>query len=243
MELVNLLRNAFVESQLHRDPWGVASLSPDTQIELLVSSWLHIYCELPRLAVTWFGIKSHYLQQPWLMRVDVFVTYERDNSPRSQDVCYPPPLHPPPPKKEQKTEKEPHNDNWKIQSSQKCLRECRRSILYPLPLPLSDCSLCWHFVQQLVNHILLTHRRLSGESISIFKLAKLRAAFGLAGPPHFSLAATCARLISNLLWTHPNMKDIHYKKKLYLTELGFELKVQMFVNFLYTCNSSKSGKQ
>jgi len=39
------------------------------------------------------------------------------------------------------------------------------------------------------------------------------------------------------------MKDIHYKKKLYLTELGFELKVQMFVNFLYMCNSSKSGKQ
>jgi len=105
VELVNLLRNAFVESQFHRDPWGVASLSPDTQIELLVSSWLHIYCELPRLAVTWFGIKSHYLQQPWLMRVDVFVTYERDNSPRSQDVCYPPPLHPPPPKKEHKKQK------------------------------------------------------------------------------------------------------------------------------------------
>lgn len=84
---------------------GLASLSPDTQIELLVSSWLHIYCELPRLAVTWFGIKSHYLQQPWLMRVDVFVTYERDNSPRSQDVCYPPPLHPPPPKKKNKKPK------------------------------------------------------------------------------------------------------------------------------------------
>jgi len=41
------------------------------------------------------------------MRVDVFVTYERDNSPRSQDVCYHHPLK----KKKQKTEKEPHNDN------------------------------------------------------------------------------------------------------------------------------------